>query len=500
MSGYAAEGVMSAFDRSGELFQSLVGVLSGPEADAWTHAQLEEHLQERGRELMRQLVQDRLDLRALREERGSDVTDADGVLRTRVEGGHRRGLGTIFGSVTVERMAYRAPGAVNLYPADSLLNLPIERHSHGLRRVAALESVRGSFADATTAIGRHSGVTLGKRQAEALAQAAAVDIDAFYAVRRPDPRDAPWVLVLSVDGKGIVMRPEALRDLTARAAKTTSRRLASRLSPGEKLGRKRMAEVGAVYDCLPVTRTPEQIMTRDGEPSAPGPTAQSKWLTASVAQPAAEVIAAVFDEAARRDPQQRRPWVILVDGNNHQLDRIHAEAQARHVTITIVIDFIHVLEYLWKAAWSFFYTGDPDAEAWVADQARKILAGNSRNVAAGIRRRATRSGYAPDERRNADTCADYLTAKQPYLDYATALQQGWPIATGIIEGACRHLVKDRMDLTGARWGLTGAEAILKLRALTSNGDFDTYWQFHLRKEHQRVHQTRYHHTEQPTAA
>ena len=152
---------------------------------------------------------------------------------------------------------------------------------------------------------------------------------------------------------------------------------------------------------------------------------------------------------------------------------------------------MHVLEYAWKAAWSFFEKGDPDAEAWVAVQAVKILQGKAAQVAAGICRRATTFGYSAAEREGADACAGYLTAKKPYLDYATALAKGWPIATGVIEGACRHLVKDRMDITGARWGLDGAEAILKLRALTANGDFDRYWHYHLRKEHERVHSVRY---------
>ncbi len=138
----------------------------------------------------------------------------------------------------------------------------------------------------------------------------------------------------------------------------------------------------------------------------------------------------------------------------------------------MICDFVHVLEYAWKAAWSFFDKGDPDAETWVAGQAVKILEGKAAQVAAGIRRRATTFGYSPAEREGADACAGYLTAKKPYLDYATALAKGWPIATGVIEGACRHLVKDRMDITGARWGLDGAEAILKLRALIANGDFE----------------------------
>jgi hypothetical protein len=105
------------------------------------------------------------------------------------------------------------------------------------------------------------------------------------------------------------------------------------------------------------------------------------------------------------------------------------------------------------------------------------------------RRHESRPGTA--QRANADTCAKYLTNKRAYLDYPTALKQGWPIATGIIEGACRHLVKDRMELTGARWGLHGAEAVLKLRGLRCNGDFQTYWRYHLDQEQRRVHQTRY---------
>ena len=112
-------------------------------------------------------------------------------------------------------------------------------------------------------------------------------------------------------------------------------------------------------------------------------------------------------------------------------------------------------------------------------------------MAAAIRRKATTLGLDPQTRRGADRCADYLLSKRDYLNYPQALAQGWPIATGIIEGACRHLVKDRLDLTGARWGLQGAEAILKLRALRSNGDFEQYWTFPLTQELHQVHETRY---------
>ena len=171
----------AGFGAGRETFESVVGFLDGAEAAAMEHAELEAELDTRGRELMRRLLQDHLDLRAGREQRLDAVTDTDGVPRSRVESGHTRALTSVFGEVTVTRRAYRAPGHANLHPADAALNLPAEKHSHGLRRLAAIEAARGSFDTAVDAIDRATGVRLGKRQAEALATAAAADFDAFYA-------------------------------------------------------------------------------------------------------------------------------------------------------------------------------------------------------------------------------------------------------------------------------------------------------------------------------
>jgi hypothetical protein len=206
-----------------------------------------------------------------------------------------------------------------------------------------------------------------------------------------------------------------------------------------------------------------------------------------------QVITQVFDHAEQRDPTHRRPWIVLVDGARHQLDLIRAEAARRTVTIHILIDFIHVLEYLWKAAWCFYPDADPAAEPWVAGHALPILAGQVDAVIAALQTQATDTGLAAQQRGGVDACVGYLQAKREFLGYDTALARGWPIATGVIEGACRHLIGDRLDITGARWGLHGAEAVLKLRALWTNGDFDAYWRYHLAQEHRRVHQPRYQH-------
>src|SRR5213595_3126181 len=229
--------------------------------------------------------------------------------RDTVEARRARTLATVFGDVRVERLAYRARAHADLHPADAVLNLPPQQHSHGLRRLAAVEAARGSFAEAAWSLAQATGQRLGNRQVEQLTQRAAVDFDAFYATRSPPLCEAGEVLVLSCDGKGVVMRPQALRPATAKAA--TSRKLATRLSKGEQRHRKRLAEVGCVYDCAPIPRTPGEVLPAPDQPHPPGrtrPRARGKWLVASVTADAARVIGQVFDEAERRDPDQHRTW------------------------------------------------------------------------------------------------------------------------------------------------------------------------------------------------
>ena len=306
MPGYASAGTQAAFTASYTRFDGLVAWLAGDQSAGMTHAELEERLHTEGLVLLRQLLQDSLDLQAVREKRLAEVVDADGHRRGRAETGHARALATRFGPVSVTRIAYRAPGRSSLHPADAALNLPAEKHSHGLRRLAAIEAAGGSFADAAAAIERATGVRLGRRQVEQLAARAAVDVDAFYAAHTPAPAPDD-VLVLSVDAKGVVMRPDGLRQATAKAA--ASQKLATRLSKGEKRNRKRMAEVAAVYDLTPAPRTIADILPYDpdhrqqGQPAA---RATGKWLHASVTDDAAAVIAAGFAEAARRDPDHQR--------------------------------------------------------------------------------------------------------------------------------------------------------------------------------------------------
>ena len=146
-----------SFRQSRECFVEVLGWLEGSDAAALSHAELEDQLDCRGRELLRRMFQDHLSLRAVTEPRLEGVLDAEVRAYGAVEAGHHRRLAIVFGEVEVTRLAYRRRGQANLYPADAALNVPAERHSHGLRRLAAAEASRGSFEEAAAALERATG-------------------------------------------------------------------------------------------------------------------------------------------------------------------------------------------------------------------------------------------------------------------------------------------------------------------------------------------------------
>ena len=483
--------------------------LSSREAQQMSESDLERELNRRGQELLRKLLQGHLDQRSPGEAAGP-VAGADGVERSerRV---HERHLETTFGTVDVERVGYARPGHESLHPLDASLNLPPERYSLEVRRRVAEAAAARSFDEALFDLSRSTGAEVPKRQAEQLAARAAEDFDAFYEARRaaagePSPEES--VVVLTFDGKGVVLHREDLREATRRAAERRRRQREQlfpfpRLKPGEKKHAKRMATVAAVYSVAPFVRSPEDFL-RSLMPRQPGdstkaqtrtpavrPRPVAKRVWASLEREPAEVVAEAMREAGRHDPERVKRWVVLVDGAETQLDLVEAGAAAYGVDVTVVLDIIHVVEYVWKAAHVFHDEGSPELACWAWTRVRGLLEGKARRVAASMRRAATLADLPPDTRKPVDTCADYLLKYAPYLHYDRYLAAGYPIATGVVEGACRHLVRDRMELAGARWRLVGAEAILKLRALRASGDFDAYWNFHEAREYERNHAQHY---------
>jgi hypothetical protein len=484
-----------AFDPARHGLERMVGFLQARESRTMTHSELERWIEQEGREVMRQLLQGHLDLRGPAEA-VEEVRDADGGQRES-QRLHERTLATVFGAVTVDRFGYRNEGQKSLHPVDGELNLPPERYSLELRHHAAEHAAQTSFEETQKALEERTGTAVPKRQVEELVARAgnAEDFEQFYATRAADEPASGELQVITSDGKGVVMRRKDLREATKKAAERSRRKLGKRLTKGEKRNRKRMATVAAVYNIAPFVRTPEQLASVmapvHAAEGAQRPRPQQKRVWASLQRSPAEVIEEAFEDGERRDPEHKKKWVAVVDGNEEQLRHLHTSARRHSVALTIVLDIIHVVEYLWKAAYVFYPQGTPEAEQWVSERLLQILKGRAGYVAGGIARSATRRRIRRGKRKAADVCVRYLLRHKAYLHYDQYLAAGFPIASGVIEGACRHLVRDRMDVTGARWSLKGAEAVLRLRALRSSGDFDQYWRFHEARELERNHLAAY---------
>jgi hypothetical protein len=456
-------------------------------------AELERYVKEEGRELERRLLQAHLDLRAA-QERPVDVRGADGVRRT-ARRESSRVLLTIVGEVVVRRWAYEARGVEKLHPADAALNLPTDQYSFGVRRLIAEEACKGSFDEVVAQTKKIIGVRVPKRQVEELTVRAAQDFTSFYATRAVEAEDTSALLVFGFNGKGVVMLHKDLREGTKKAAKKSKHKLETRLTRGEKRNRKRMAQVATVYTVDPWVRTPMDILhdlRAVRAVAARRPRLVNKRVWASLEEEPTKVIEGAFADGLRRDPERKRQWVVVVDGNKDQLRQIKRAVKHAGVNVTIIIDLIHVLEYFWKVAHCFHEAGTPALEEWVDQRLLALLEGREAGaLAKDLRRWAARRELDKGQQKVVADCIRYLLNNRRLLHYDRALAAGLPIATGVIEGACRHLVADRLDTTGPGWSLRGAEAVLSLRALRSSGDFEEYWAFHLACEYARNCKARY---------
>jgi len=487
---------VEAYVPAREQLDFIIEELRAPKTQRMTADQVEQLIDTEGRELMRRLLQAHLD------ERSPGKVIEPVIDRNKQEHTHQREesreIKSIFGEVKLERQSYGGRKLKNLRPLDAELNLPLKLYSHTVRRRIVVCIAKGSYESAIGTLAELNGLKIGKRQAEEVAISAARDFDLFYEKQRAqtarEVKATSGILVLQMDGKGIRMLLAYLREQTRQEAEQRTPRLDHRRSKGEKSHTKRMSTVAAVYTIAPFVRAPEDIVRElkpKDEPLPARPQPEDKRVWASVEQGPETIVKQMFEEAARRDPKHSKQWVAIVDGNKTQIKLLKAEAAKEGRELVIILDFIHVLEYLWKAAWALHAEGDPNAEVWVQERLVEILLGNSSEVAAGIRRSATRRELSAKQREPIDSCAGYLINNRKLLRYDQYLAAGYPIATGVIEGACRYLVKDRMDLTGARWSLKGAEAVLRLRSLLASGDFDDYWEFHLQQEYQRNHADHY---------
>ena len=508
MSGALAEVLDSPgpYSEADDDYAEVKTYLASAKARKMRHSDLERELHGRGQELLRKLLQGHLDSRAPGEADGP-VEGSDGVVRNEKRE-HSRQLESVFGRLEVKRTGYAKEGVASLHPLDAELNLPAEVYSLEVRRRVAKEVAKVSFDEAIETVASYTGAKVPKRQAEELVVRAAQDFDAFYQFdadeELAEPSETGPLLVITVDGKGVVMHKEDLRPETRKKAERKRQRLRvfGKLHKGEKRNSKRMAAVAAVYTVAPYVRTPEQFLrslARLQPPTkkaakaelAARPRPENKRVWASVEKDSRSTIEQAFLEAGRRDLMQSKTWLAVVDGDETQLAQLEEVAEALEYKILIILDIIHVVQYLWKAGHAFHEEETPELEYWVLSQLRSVLEGKARKVASAIRRSATIQKLDTSSREPVDRCANYLRKNAAHMRYDEYLAAGYPIASGVIEGACRHLIADRMELTGARWRLASAEAVLRLRALRSSGDFDRYWVFHEAREYQRNHAERY---------
>jgi hypothetical protein len=312
-----------------------------------------------------------------------------------------------------------------------------------------------------------------------------------YRADRPAPPAATEgaVLVASADGKGVVMRRAA--DDPAPPAHR---------GKGEKASQKQMAIVASVYTVDRHVRTAEDVVAAlfreaRSEPAPPRPTPQHKHVWASLAAATGEGVVSGIDRAHqallneviernRRDQTWLRPMVFLYDGQESLWD-----ARRRHLPAggIDVLDLLHVTPRLWQAAHVFHAEGSEAAADFVRARCLRVLQGRVEGVIRGLRQMATKAGLSGARRKAIAQICGYLEKNRTRMRYDEYLAAGYPIASGIIEGACRHLVKDRMERAGMHWTVAGAQAMLEVRSVHVDGAWEAYQTYRIGREMHRLY-------------
>ncbi len=384
---------------------------------------------------------------------------------------------SIFGKVRFARHYFAAPGHPGCCPLDAALSLPERCYSDLLREWAAFGATDASYRESQTGLERILGHPLSLQALETSMLEDAADVTAFYA--QPPAPDTPVplgpILVVQADGTGV---PQA--QVLAGVPR-------ERLGKGQKRSKKKEAVVTSLYSIAPYYRTPADVVAalmqdpRSAEP-VPRPQPVAKEVHATLEGKAVALRRLQQRAAQRGDAPQR---VALTDGAEALQDQLLAHFPEH----TLVLDIIHATEYLWDAATALLGESHPERKAWVRTRLAQVVGGASVTVIAELEATAQAAELTETQRKAVLKTAGYYRRNQPYMHYDEYLTRGWPIGTGVVEGACGHLVKDRMEQAGMRWTVPGAQAVLDLRAVRLNGDWDAYWQYHRQQQHQRLYGT-----------
>lgn len=418
---------------------------------------------------------------------GSSVTVKGGTLR-RLEQLHDRRYVSVFGELTISRTVYgtRETQKHELVPLDARLGLPEGDFSHLLQEWDQSFCVQGSYDASRQTVRRVLGLGQSVRSLEQMNVAMAREVESFRdAQPTPPPEEAGSLLVLTADGKGIPMR----RDQDERP-------VGGRRQKGEKANQKRMACVGAAYTIERFRRTAAEVVDEvlREQCRAERPRPRHKQLRAELTRElegvevnGKDLIFEWFrDQVDRRDPDNLKPLVCVMDGER----ALWKTLKTFLPSATCILDLFHVLERLWTVAHCFHREGSAEARQFVADRLERILSGEVGYVIGGLRQMATKHRLKGARLKRLTTALTYLHNNRQIMRYDEYLTAGYPIGSGVVEGACRHLVKDRMEQTGMRWRTPGAQAMLSLRAVHINGDWDDFQKFRIRKERRRLYPDR----------
>lgn len=421
---------------------------------------------------------------------GEAATLDDGRVVSRLPEQHTRRLLTVFGPFDISRWVYaqRDGQKIELAPTDQRLQMPEGELSYLLQEWDQLLGVEHAFGKVRDTINTILRLKQSVDTLERNNRQMSETVLEFHESQPPvKASEDAELLVVTEDNKGIPMvRPPQEKPVGAH------------LKKGEKANKKQMACIGCVYSVDRHVRTPEElvaILFRDPDrPHSKPPQAKQKRYWAELTRtiddgiiwPGQEMVFAhMRDEIEKR----RRPTQMLIhlcDGQRSlETDRqAYLPTDANTVDI---LDLMHAIPRLWDAAHVFHGEGSKQASAFVRERLLQFLNGEVASVVRGLRYLGTVRGLKGTIRQRLNKACAFLKANEHRMRYDEYLKAGYPIATGVIEGACRHVIKDRMERAGMRWQVPGAQAMLHLRAISASGDWESYQQFRIKSENQRLY-------------
>lgn len=421
---------------------------------------------------------------------GETIEMPDGKVLRRLDEPHRRTYRSIFGPFTLSRHVYgtREGQRIDFVPFDARLELPESEYSYVLQDWAGTLSVEHAFGRTAQTLETMLGLSLPVDSLERMSRKMAESVAGFRdSLKKPPVKEEGEILVATADGKGIPMRRPA-----------DQRPVGARRKKGEKANKKQMATLGCVYTVDPKFRTAEDVVEalfRERSASrSEESVAQHKRVWSSLTydegdhhvDAETEVFTWMAHEVVlrRRDDQ---PMACLMDGQRSLWASSETHLPDDMVQI---LDLLHVTSYLWDAAYLFHTEGSAEATAFVRNRTLRILHGEVGYVIGGLRQMATKRSLSKSKQKKLTQICNYFNRNRGRMRYDEYLAAGFPIASGVIEGACRHVVKDRMERAGMRWTIDGAQAMLDLRSTSINDQWSDFQTHRIETETQRLYPDR----------